>query len=888
SFTFDLQFGLYPEGLAVDIGGDGDIDWSMMDPAFGAFGRQRMFYLTTTMDGISRGSLLRNITVASGGATAGQGIGGHFILPAGAVIDESVIGVLANEVGNFSLWLATKTSAGPVVEEHIIDYRYEWGPSHPSLDTHMSGFSQALLNLSTHPDVAASRVDDNGDTWNEYYFVIRNATGAQAGSTEVQFGEMSIRYYWTAAITDDRSNLIRELNQGASITPPSNQNTEIPLMVYTRTAGGATFDDLTVVTVSGLDSIWGFRSFNTGLYPTGEVYSQETTHLSAVADSSISGARLVFESETGDAAIKYDVQTNTFTEEDPLDIIILDGTSSATSFGASQLNVKWKFRVNTNWEDTAVVQFYGSTIVDTNLGARYEGKPVGYTFDPDSGNAVENDAYFSQFEIHNTAGVQQTDFTEVRTTPELTLTGQVRLENLDISPDPKLYNLSLERYVPSDSSYIVADVCMPDVPTSACTVTHGNFSWNLTLASSEEAVYRLRIDDYSGGDLLDVPVEIKPDPQLLPQDNSSVYFKVNVSNIQSSPSITDLSYRFGTAGTGFYWPFLPLGGSTWLSPNREGAGTPQVINATVRDIKQTLAAVTMHYWLSGIDDDNQDGLAQEAEYTEVLMTRQSPVSDTIKHFHAELDDRPSDPGGTTVISVYFTGVDEFGNLLASEADIVENAGGPGVTNDLLTYKAMNAARPSAESFSLFDVYGNQMLDDPATLFAGNTYRLCVDGSDPNGWVDIKTIEMDLMNTSTGDQPLSMADFKIVYDPENVTFSRPDAGDVSVYDPDKYSVDGIDTSILELVSPMNITRPDGVAYLQDPFEESFRACVSIQLSWNIPGNIVNKSTEFKPVVSVVDRFGFSSVKSKGIQSFMYSDGLVLTDLQIIEYNDVDEI
>ncbi|HJN54956.1 MAG TPA: hypothetical protein QF646_01045, partial [Candidatus Poseidoniales archaeon] len=38
----------------------------------------------------------------------------------------------------------------------------------------------------------------------------------------------------------------------------------------------------------------------------------------------------------------------------------------------------------------------------------------------------------------------------------------------------------------------------------------------------------------------------------------------------------------------------------------------------------------------------------------------------------------------------------------------------------------------------------------------------------------------------------------------------------------------------------------------------------------------------------DRFGFSSVKSKGIQSFMYSDGLVLTDLQIIEYNDVDEI
>ena len=38
---FDLEFGHSSTGVEIDIANDGDVEWGMNEPAFGAFGRKQ-------------------------------------------------------------------------------------------------------------------------------------------------------------------------------------------------------------------------------------------------------------------------------------------------------------------------------------------------------------------------------------------------------------------------------------------------------------------------------------------------------------------------------------------------------------------------------------------------------------------------------------------------------------------------------------------------------------------------------------------------------------------------------------------------------------------------------------------------------------------------------
>ena len=63
------------------------------------------------------------------------------------------------------------------------------------------------------------------------------------------------------------------------------------------------------------------------------------------------------------------------------------------------------------------------------------GIPGAIVLDPTTGNAVENDIEITDFSLKNTADVVQ-DLTSANSSRYITLSGEIRLEDLEVSPDP--------------------------------------------------------------------------------------------------------------------------------------------------------------------------------------------------------------------------------------------------------------------------------------------------------------------------------------------------------------------------------------------------------------------------------------------------------------------
>ena len=92
-----------------------------------------------------------------------------------------------------------------------------------------------------------------------------------------------------------------------------------------------------------------------------------------------------------------------------------------------------RFRI-TAWEDTAELRIY--TLVADNLSKRFAGFN---RYGAANGNAIENDALITSFELRNNAGELQ-NLSSATSNQNINLAGTIRLEGLDVSPDPTLYN----------------------------------------------------------------------------------------------------------------------------------------------------------------------------------------------------------------------------------------------------------------------------------------------------------------------------------------------------------------------------------------------------------------------------------------------------------------
>ena len=93
----------------------------------------------------------------------------------------------------------------------------------------------------------------------------------------------------------------------------------------------------------------------------------------------------------------------------------------------------------TEWNDESSVYVFSETVATDGV----VGMLGGITIDPSVGNAVENDAGITEFDLYNSAGALQ-NIDQAYSNQEIRMVGKIRLQDIDIAPDPTAYFLVVE------------------------------------------------------------------------------------------------------------------------------------------------------------------------------------------------------------------------------------------------------------------------------------------------------------------------------------------------------------------------------------------------------------------------------------------------------------
>ena len=116
---FDLEFMVTAQtGVSIDIANDGDVEWAMDEPAFGAFGRQTKFWAGSSL-GVNYAMDEATITLN----TNGEATGGGFMLPIGADVKVADVIMSDNTAGGFDLSLTAsgqEVSLGTMPNQSVI------------------------------------------------------------------------------------------------------------------------------------------------------------------------------------------------------------------------------------------------------------------------------------------------------------------------------------------------------------------------------------------------------------------------------------------------------------------------------------------------------------------------------------------------------------------------------------------------------------------------------------------------------------------------------------------------------------------------------------------------------------------------------------------------
>ena len=264
---------------------------------------------------------------------------------------------------------------------------------------------------------------------------------------------------------------------------------------------------------------------------------------------------------------------------DPDNLVTLE--SSSYSWAGDELTVTWRFRVNAVWEDTAELRIYASLIADNGVN----GLPGAVVLAPSNGNAIENDAMISSFVLKNNAGVEQ-NLTSATSNRNINLVGSIRLEGLDVAPDPTSYNLSLQRWdVQNVNGTVVSDWVNI---SNLSGIIGGDFDWDVDLGISAagQANYRLMLDGYEGGDTLCPPAPIVPDADC------AIPFNLSIDTY--SPTLINISVLKASNFDQTIWSnWRNLVYDTWVLPSPQ-----QKVRLLAQDIPAPPPTLDMYYWVN--------------------------------------------------------------------------------------------------------------------------------------------------------------------------------------------------------------------------------------------------------------------------------------------------
>ena len=839
---FDLEFGHHAEHLRIDVANDGDVDYGFTEPAFGMFGRQTNFILNK-VDGVNYGTDDASMTLN----VNGQAEGGFFMLPLGAEVSSADVSFDdvtihstsdANEGFDLSLMAGSQSfDIGAMPNNTIITTE----ALNPPLQ-----LKEALNSLLSNPSVAGSHEDEFGRYWVTFRFAV-DSPNASSGTSLTALGLDIVYNYSTTINTLDGFDI--ELNQGVALWTGGGANARVPIAVHSDTGGGVKFSSLSVSSSTGYSNTLSVTGNPVGLYPNGQIYEVITTHtVDPLTGTALSEAWVTFETPTDYIKISWSDFLQFAEASDENNLITLESTSSNSSITNGQ-QITWHFRVNANWDDTEAVRMYAGLTTASNVN----GLPDALLFDPSVGNAVENDAGITVFELQNSIGVAQS-LTNAESGQDINLVGQVRLENLSISPDPAAYFLVLElKHVNNTDGNITVE--WEEVANRSGTIG-GDFNWNVDLGSAAGSeTYRFALRGYGGGDILCPPTAYNPD------ETCAIPFDISIDTYE--PNLLDIEVL--NPGTDDDWRILL--DDTWVVPQES-----QDIRMSSQDLPNPPASLDLHYWVQYDHDANGDGVPDASEYA--TITLQSDGEAPTANYSGVYNDYANvgqDPSGK--VSLWIEGYDLAGNPI--------DGGAPGFENDKVTYVSMSSESPVIRNFFIEDSQGSRLLNSAQwslidggvwnqTMYAGNTYHLVAEANDDNGWRDVDHFKI-VLDKSTG-----MADLTTLwYFPRNDT-AWTDSPHIEIVQED----DDNDGPTLRAM--------DGTALI-DPFESDFMLDLPVRINWGVVGLTAESTPEL--FMQDLDNPLYRMLPSPGryIQKWYYSDGIQLdvrndpvNDLMITPY------
>ncbi len=782
---FDLQFGFSPSTIRLDIAGDGDIEWGFDEPAFGHFGLQDVFW-----NGInsSINQAIDSKTVPLG--VSGMGQGGTFMLPKGAQVlaaelafDQNTIHSNIDDNIGFDLELLSGNQNETLGEFGNLTEWTSDGFNLPIVD-----FKTIINNLLVNPMVPTSHIDAYGNEWISLHFKI-TSPDASTGSS-LRLNNLIILYDWQTTL-GSQQNLVRELSQGISSGIETAGVVEVPINIQATSGGALRLANLSVTSTPGYSSTLSLSNSPEGLYPDGSIIEAISYHLvDSSTGTTFSQARLRIESSSGAIELGYSDVMGFWEVEDEDDLISLQSSAAVDVQGAKEIS--WRFTINPSWGDAAEARIYASLIADNGV----EGIPGAVILNPSEGNAIENDAGITNFEIQNSAGEAQS-LSDGQSNQLIRLIGSIELEGLDTAPDPSAYRviveiLDINSTDPQNIIYTWLEIENTSGPIG------GDFNWLLDLGEDAAGTedYRFRMAYYAGGDTLCPPIEYGPD------ESCAIPFTLTIDNY--GPSLNNTEVWDGSAAPGSaggYW--RDLLDDTWVSPSQT-----QWFKFTAQDIEQTPSNLTLHFWVQKDDDANDDGQPQESEYRSLVMLGDGEMPTS--NYSGFINDKAND-GFDGKVSLYLTGYDLAGNPI-TRGQLGFDPGMPGFDHDMISYVSMGTRNPGIENFKIGDSNGNEFDSSNKTMYAGNEYHLIIEGRDENGWRDIQWFEIDL-------NPGVSNDMILKYWPRNNTVST-------------------DSLWIEVIAASNesagtkMVRRNGNTLI-DPFETEFKLDMPIRLAWNCP-------------------------------------------------------
>jgi len=834
---FDLEFAHHAEQIEIDVADDGDMEYSFTEPAFDMFGRQTKFISSKDANDVHFGSDTRTLTLSLSGSVDG----GEFMLPVGATIHTAEVGFDNNQIistTNVNEGFSWKLMSG--LEEfnlgeigNMTRGTQEMYPVEMNLTSALNTLMQSSLTPTAH-------IDANGNGWKKFRFSIESLN-ATSGST-IDLVGLDVVYDVTHYLTT-ANDFSKELAQGVALSSSTGGYATVPIAIHAASGGGLSFSSLSVITSPGYTTTASIVGNPVGLYPNGDIYEIITTHtVSSLTGSSFQEASLIFESQTGNIELAYS-DLNGFTEVENSNNYISLQASSASDIVEGK-EITWRFTVNNVWEDTQEVRIYAGQTAANGVN----GLPDAIVLAPVGGNAVENDAGITLFSVLNEEGIAQ-NLDAGNSNRYVRMTGSVRLEALDVAPDPLSYfTVVEERSINSSGEQPVFE--WSEIANQTGTIG-GNFDWTMDLgpATAGEHYYRFRITGYEGGDTVCPASEYRPD------DACAIPFNLTID--QFAPELVSVKVLNGQVDPNFEANWRSLVDDTWVIPSNN-----QYIKVGVMDFQDLPTTLDLYYWVEYQHDANSDGIADESEYAMVALTGDGayPTANYTGNYN-DLANQEKDPVGR--VSMYLEGFDLAGNAI--------DGGSYGIFDDEVTYASMPSRSPEILKFNIENSVGRPLInsnhpsyegDWNQTMYAGNDYHLIVEAEDRNGWRDIDYIQVDLTNDRD--------DLTLYYFPRNET-AWTDSPHITIV-PEGEDSDG--PQLLQM---------DGESLI-NPFTDEFYLDLPIRINWGVVG----LQSLASPVISIADLDGNEKRKIVGstteITQWYYSDGIRL-DVRTDEVNDL---